>query len=325
MGIKTFKEIIDNKGYRILSKDRDIFEEGRLQSFFGFSDNDYIEFIAYDINDNQLPLKIDELGNEELVKYIRINTETIRNYFLVEDGVVLEKGLLPSQYFIDVDRILKESGYNDGIFKVQFTLINRRLGYFDDSVKSKLWIKEISPSRTEIKVLPQINSASSNTDLLTRFQIFRTDGTFRDDTLPFVNDYIGRINPQLIQQFIKDTYTEKFYTKLQNEFNINIDTFSTTIYNKLVESVSYHFDNRYSTITDENYGRKRDTEPTLELSVNTIKDIIKRKLVEIIDYYLPNRVITNTEIDNELDTSIDEVETIIQSSESDTMFETNVI
>ena len=38
MAIKTFKEIINDKGYRISSKDRTIFEEGKLQSFFGFTD-----------------------------------------------------------------------------------------------------------------------------------------------------------------------------------------------------------------------------------------------------------------------------------------------
>ena len=49
MAIKTFKEILDNKGYRIDSNDRKIFEQGNLQSFFGFGDNDCIEFAIYDI------------------------------------------------------------------------------------------------------------------------------------------------------------------------------------------------------------------------------------------------------------------------------------
>ena len=40
MAIKTFKEILQNKGYRIESNDRQIFENGTVQSFFGFSDND---------------------------------------------------------------------------------------------------------------------------------------------------------------------------------------------------------------------------------------------------------------------------------------------
>lgn len=294
MAIKSFKEIIDNKGYRISAEDREIFEEGRLQSFFGFSDNDYIEFIAYDINDNQLPLKVDELGNEELVKYIKINTDTIRNYFLVEDGVVLERGLLPNQYFIDVSRILKESGYSDGIFKVQFSLINKRLGEFNPSLRSKIWIKEISPSRTEIKVLPQINSIANEGDLRTRFEIFRKDGDFRDDTYPLIPNYVGKIRPQIIEQFIKNSYTTNFFNKLENEFQINVETLSTTIYNKLLESISYHFDNRYSSIRDVNYGKPKNTQVPIELSKSEIKNEIKNLLVEIVDFYLPKRELLNS-------------------------------
>ena len=72
MAIKTFKEIIDNKGYRISTKDREIFEEGNLQSFFGFSDSDMIEFIVYDANENQLPkvMKVSYLDIYHLVRKI---------------------------------------------------------------------------------------------------------------------------------------------------------------------------------------------------------------------------------------------------------------
>jgi len=55
MAIQTIKEIINSKGYLIDSKDRQIFENGDLRSFFGLSTNDAIEFIIYDINNNQLP------------------------------------------------------------------------------------------------------------------------------------------------------------------------------------------------------------------------------------------------------------------------------
>jgi hypothetical protein len=44
MAIRTFKEIIDNKGYRIDSNDRQIFENDSIESFFGLSANDVIEF-----------------------------------------------------------------------------------------------------------------------------------------------------------------------------------------------------------------------------------------------------------------------------------------
>jgi hypothetical protein len=78
MAIKTFKEILDNKGYRIDSNDRKIFENGDIQSFFGLGQNDSIEVIIYDINDNQLPQKD---GN--LVRYIPLTTDNIKDYFLI--------------------------------------------------------------------------------------------------------------------------------------------------------------------------------------------------------------------------------------------------
>lgn len=46
-GLRNFKEIVQNKAYRINPNDRKIFEEGDLQSFFGLSEDDVIEFIMY--------------------------------------------------------------------------------------------------------------------------------------------------------------------------------------------------------------------------------------------------------------------------------------
>ena len=103
MAIKTFKEIIDNKGYRISTKDREIFEEGTLQSFFGFSDSDMIEFIVYDANENQLPQ-----GDEgKLVRYIPLSSENIKDYFLIADGTKFQAFQFPNEYFIDAERLIK--------------------------------------------------------------------------------------------------------------------------------------------------------------------------------------------------------------------------
>ena len=56
-GLRNFKEIVQNKAYRINPNDRKIFEQGDLQSFFGLSEDDVIEFIMYDFSENQLPQK----------------------------------------------------------------------------------------------------------------------------------------------------------------------------------------------------------------------------------------------------------------------------
>ena len=160
MAIKSFKEIVDNKGYRISSKDRAIFEQGNVQSFFGFTDNDFIEFIVYDANDNQLPQGEDG----KLVRYITLNTQNINDYILLPEGTYFQALSFPKEYFIDVERLLREGGYNNGIFKVQITLLNKRVGF--EVPNEKLWVKQISPSRTEIKLLPLRNEVADKTDLL---------------------------------------------------------------------------------------------------------------------------------------------------------------
>ena len=100
MAIKTFKEILNNQGYRISSNDRKIFEEGNLESFFGFGEKDAIEFVVYDLNDNQLPQI-----NDELVRYVPLTTANIKDYFLIAEGTVLKKNQFPTEYFIDVERL----------------------------------------------------------------------------------------------------------------------------------------------------------------------------------------------------------------------------
>jgi len=324
MAIRTFKEIIDNKGYRIASKDRDLFEEGNLRSFFGLSENDYIEFIVYDVNDNQLPLQITDAGDTAPVKYVKISSETIRNYFMIAEGTRIQRGEFPTEYFIDVERLLRESGYDNGIFKTQITLINRRLGTYDESQRAKMWIKEISPSRTEVRLLPQRNSVADKTDLVRRFQIFKNDGEFRDDNVYYAPVYVTGIDSDLVQQFISDTYSDKWLSKLQNEFNIDITNFSTRVYDKLKESMNYEFKNRISSINDPRYGQPKDGEPTIELSVNTITDIVERRLVEIINKYLPQRITADTESDLQLDESRDQTSEILQRKDSDVVINPSV-
>jgi hypothetical protein len=161
MAIQTIKEIINNKGYLIDSKDRQIFENGDLRSFFGLSTNDAIEFIIYDVNNNQLPQ-----SDGKLVRYIPLSTENIRDYLLIADGTIFQRYQLPKEYFVDVERLLREAGYDNGIFKTQITLVNKRIG--SDYVTDKLWISEISPSRTEVRLYIKEKPKTRNITKLTR-------------------------------------------------------------------------------------------------------------------------------------------------------------
>ena len=189
--LKNFKDIINNKAYNVNTKDRNIFEEGDLQSFFGLSESDTIEFILYDSNDNQLIQQ--NYGN---VRYIPLTTENINDYFLIGDGTVLQKYALPNQYFIDVERLIKEAGYTTGLFKTQITLINNRVG--SNAQYDKLWISEISPSRTEIRLFPLNRAENKFTDLSQRYNILMKDGHFREDTDYQAIKMIEKINPSVI-------------------------------------------------------------------------------------------------------------------------------
>jgi len=313
MAIKTFKEIIDNRGYRINSKDREIFEKGTLQSFFGFSDSDMIEFVLYDINDNQLPQ-----GSEgKSVRYIKLSSENIRDYILIPEGTLFQALEFPKEYFIDVERLIKEAGYNNGIFKTQITLLNKRVGY--DNESEKLWIKEISPSRLEVKLLPIQNDASKKTDLLQRFKTFVNGSGFRDDVLPYISTFIETINPSEIDSFIKKTYGEKWYNKMISEFGVSgFDRLMTTIYNKFAEAMKNEFSNRVSSINDVNFGKPKKTTPSISYNKKDVFKIAQKILVECIERYLPKRAIqTQTQVDEVFDESFDKVGTVIQSRTSD--------
>jgi hypothetical protein len=312
MAIRNIKELINNKGYTINPNDRKIFEEEDLQSFFGFSETDAIEFIIYDINDNQLPQ-----GDGELVRYIQLNSQNISDYFLIQDGTLFQKYKLPSEYFIDAERLLSEAGYNNGIFKTQITLINKRAG----SQKSydKLWINEISPSRTEVRLYPLKEGVLLKPELQERFNIFINDGDFREDTIAYALEFIETIDPTKLSSFVRSKYGNVWVDELISEFKIkDFDVFLNNIYVKFRQASIYEFTNRISKIDDINFGKPKPTKPKIELSKESVVNICKQLLTYIVNYYLPqqNVKLTNTS-SNTFESSVDPVRDILQTSESD--------
>ena len=318
MAIKTFKEILNNQGYRISSNDRKIFEEGNLESFFGFGEKDAIEFIVYDLNDNQLPQI-----NDELVRYIPITTANIKDYFLIAEGTVLKKNQFPTEYFIDVERLLREAGYDNGIFKTQITLLNKRVG--SEAPADSLWVAEISPSRTEVRLLPLKKGLQLNPELKKRFDLFINNGEFRDDTINLAFNFIEKVNPTVIDNFLKSKYSTKWLDKMVSEFKIkDFDTFSTRVFEKFVEASFYEFTNRISDIRDVKYGKPKTERPVIELSVNQIESICKKILIMCIDFYLSKPdVKKEATYDAGMDDSIDIVGKVLQRIDSNNTIDTS--
>jgi hypothetical protein len=318
MAIKTFKEILNNQGYRISSNDRKIFEEGNLESFFGFGEKDAIEFIIYDLNDNQLPQI-----NDELVRYVPLTTANIKDYFLIAEGTMLQKHQFPNEYFIDVERLLREAGYDNGIFKTQITLINKRVG--SEAASDSLWISEISPSRTEVRLLPLKRGLQLNPELKKRYDLFIKNGEFRDDTINLAFNFIEKVNPSIIDNFLKSKYSTKWLDKMCSEFKIsNLDIFSTRVFEKFVEASFYEFTNRISDIRDVKYGKQKTERPVIELSVNQIESICKQILIMCIDFYLSKPdVKKEATYDAGLDDSIDIVGKVLQRIDSNNTIDTS--
>jgi hypothetical protein len=318
MAIKSFKEIIENKGYRINPQDRNIFEESDIQSFFGISENDYIEFVMYDINDNQLNQK-----NYGGVRYIPLTGQNIGDYFLLTEGTLFQKYKFPSEYFIDVNRLIKEAGYNSGIFKTQVTLINKRLG--SDREFDKVWIQEISPSRTEIRVLVHKKGKDIFPELAQQYNAFVNDLEFRDDTIRNTFEYIEQINPSAISSYLKSKYSEKWIQKLVQEYNLkDLDLFCTQIYNKFIESTIYEFTNRISDINDINYGKPKNVKNGITLSKTDIKKICERLLVNTLNKFMLVPNVSYGSKTNQKIESIDEAEKIIQTKTSDLQIDTKL-
>ncbi len=317
-GLKNFKEVVQNKAYRINPNDRKIFEDGDVQSFFGLSEDDCIEFILYDSSENQLPQQ-----GFGLVRYIPLTTTNINDYFLLTEGTMMTKNNLPSEFFIDVERLIKEAGYANGIFKTQISLLNKRLGSYKE--KDKVWIGEISPSRTEVRLFPLENSPNIY-DIKQRFGIFYNNGDFKSDTVYNVFKMIEATSPSIIVDTIKRTYGESFYNKLKAEYKIqNMDTFAANVHKKFLESAHYEYTNRVSDVRDLSYGKPRKTIPPLQLSEDGIMKTLSFLVTNAVNFYLLQKdEQLNSVATTAKEQSLDEVRDILQTKSIDTKIDTTL-
>jgi hypothetical protein len=317
MAIKTFKEILENKGYRIDSNDRQIFENGSIESFFGLSESDAIEFIVYDSNDNQLPQR-----NYGQVRYIPLTIQNIGDYFLIAEGTLFQKYQFPNEYFIDAERLLKEAGYTNGTFKTQITLLNKRVGSSDNL--NKLWISEISPSRTEIRLLPNSKGIDIYSDLSERFKLLISDGNFREDVAKSAISFVEQITANSISSFLKAKYSDVWFNKFRSEYKIeNFDIFCTNIHNKFLEACINEFTGRVSDIGDINYGKHKNIKQSVSLKKTDVKIIVEHILVSVLNKYLMYPDVKYGSTTLQTLQSVDTANAILQSKQSDLQIDTS--
>jgi hypothetical protein len=336
MATKQFKDIIDDKGYSVTSKDRKIFERDLSKSLFGLDGThwfrhgktDVIEFILYDSNDNQLP----QGDDGRLVNYIYLDSANIRNYFSISDVPDAGKLNEARKYLIDSEKLIKEAGYTNGIFKTQITLLNRRVGS-EETEFDKLWIHEISPSRTEIRVLPvkMEDDMTILPDLAERYAVYTNDGDFRDDTISFVQQFIEKINIQtVLENFLKIkgivTEGQNYVNLIKTEFKISeFDKFLNQIREKYIEAMTFYVQNRVYDINSLGYGNPLGIEPNIELSVSEIEITALEVLHTVIDFYLPKRtIIANSILSKEDQITFDPISQILKTTTVSSNYESTI-
>ena len=142
---------------RYLTEDTKLIQSSQLQESFG-GENDYIEYYTYDAGGNLLNANYNYLSyklppNIGLTPGVETQPNT-RGHIQTENvGIDSTLATPTSSLFpiIEIDPVqdLQNLGYSSGEFKVQYNLFQNKVS---DYINEALFIKEISPDRTEIRL-----------------------------------------------------------------------------------------------------------------------------------------------------------------------------
>jgi hypothetical protein len=196
----------------------------KIKKSFG-SPNDYIEYHVYDIGDNPLEASYNYLGYQ-LPKDLSLNpgasaSLNTRNRTVSGDQVGSTTNLTTSSTYpvIEIDPVqdLQNLGYTSGEFKVQYNIFKNQISSFPSA---SLFIKEISPDRTELRVGSVVLSNSEiESGSLKLINTYNSSSTFDPYLLNFGNN-IQEVVTNIVLNKIDTGYEILF--KLYNGLDPNI-------------------------------------------------------------------------------------------------------
>jgi len=199
------------------SRDTDLILSSVITPNFG-SPNDYVEFFVYDENSSLIS------SNYNLISYKPESLDPKTNLF--------------TAISVDPREDLESLGINRGTVNVQYNFLR---GLFNSSVTSQYFIKEISTSRTEIKLA---SLDISNIDIQNGFSAFQTsvstNNYYNDFYLNFgLNELVLGINAAYSEDETDSYLLVKLYEPLPSDFDVKSPLW---IVEKAAESVSYEVD-----------------------------------------------------------------------------------
>ena len=257
MAINDFKNIeninlnLDSTAQLVDSKDLAIFKTAaKNNTDFGMSNNDVIEFRIYDISNNLL----EQTGGKN-VRYIHKND--MSKYLKSEiDSKTQEK-----IYDIDVEKLVRESGHENGEYKVAFNFLKNHLG--TENSKQRVWIHEVSPSRTEIRVMPLLtNDTKQNNTITYRYNTFLNKGKELKNILGLIKDRIDSLELSIsttIDNYFVSKHGQIWLDVVKRDFQFGNDNkytnFKQKIFKDFKNSVNYQLEGKDFDITSPTYGK----------------------------------------------------------------------
>ena len=256
MAINDFKNIeninlnLDATAQLVSSKDLTIFKTGAKNiTDFGMSKNDVIEFRVYDISNNLLQqtggISVRYIHKDDLPKYLLSTTDPTTQELI---------------YNIDVEKLIREAGYGNGQFKVSFNFLKNYLG--NEDKKQRVWIHEISPSRTEIRVMPLLgNDNNLNQHITTRYNAFLDKSPELVDALTMIESTLDSFQnsiSDIIDSYLISTHGQVWLDKVIADYqfnNLTYTSFKQKIYsdfrNLVYDAIQTNLDlNEYYSISE---------------------------------------------------------------------------
>ena len=288
MAIKDFKNIekinqeLESTAQLIKPADLNIFKTtAKRVDDFGLSKNDAIEFRLYDISNNLLEqtggLKVRYIHKAELPIYLKDSLDTTTGEKIFE---------------IDVEKLVFEAGYGNGEFRVGFAFVKNYVG--NENQKKKVWIHEVSPSRTEIRILPLLGvDKSINNDLQDRYFSFMDNVSELRQSYKKIKAFLDKIElniSTLIDNYFVSTFGPKYIEVINKDFvfggSEGYTNFKNKIYGDFRQSVMYEIDGKQFKLGASDFGQQIKTAFDLDdfVSTSEFKLIIQNRLHDSIEY-----------------------------------------
>lgn len=288
MAIKDFKNIekinqeLEQTAQLIKPADLNIFKtKAKRVSDFGLSKNDAIEFRLYDISNNLLEqtngVKVRYIHKDELPKYLRDSLDTTTGEKIFE---------------IDVEKLVFEAGYGNGEFRVSFAFVKNYVG--NENQKKRVWIHEVSPSRTEIRVLPLLGADTTiNADLQDRYDSFMgnvSEFRYSYKKIETILDSIEVNISSLMDDYFIKTFGDKYISVINTDFMFGgaegYTNFKNKVYSDFRVSVMHEIDGNEFRLGNPAYGQKTKQPIDLDDFVSTkeFRLILTNRLHDSIDY-----------------------------------------